>query len=258
MPTSSSQHQWLASLALLLCTSMAPAQEHLDTLEISAGANLSAVSQIDGILMDPRWSPALDLLYRHENLFIDSENGIGIALFRDKPVHIGAMVDYQYGRRTDADSRYRGMGNVSGSIAPAAFIEWEPIRDALDIYANASKAIAGTTGWLYKLELSGGFPLTAAINLYFDITGNASDKNYAQAYYGVNTTQSSASSYRVFSPRGGWSTLNTALGFEYRYSKELALNAQIGQLRYLDSAKTSPLVDAQTSFTTGIFATYRY
>jgi len=255
---SAAQHRRLALILLLLCASAAPAQQQLDILELSAGANLSAVSQIDGVLITPRWSPALDLLYRRDNFFIDSENGIGFALLRDQPLHLGAMLDYQYGRHSEADRRYRGMGDVSGSVAPAVFIEWEPIRDALDIYANASKAVAGTTGWLYKLELSGGLPLTARTNIYFDISSDASDKNYAQAYYGVAAAQATSSGYRTYLPGGGWSTLNAALGFEYRHSKNLALNAQLGQLRYLDKAKSSPLVAADKNFIAGIYITYRY
>ena len=250
--------QLLPIIVLLLCTSIAPAQEKTETLELSAGAMLSAISQLDGVLIAPRWSPALDLLYRRDSLFIDSENGIGFALLREQPIHLGAMLDYQYGRQADADRRYRGMGNVGGSLAPAVFIEWEPIRDALDIYANASKAVAGATGWLYKLELSGGLPLTSATNIYFDISGNASDKNYAQAYYGVTDAQATSSGYRQFTPGAGWSTVNALLGFEYRYAKNWALNVQFGQLRYLDKAKSSPLVAADTDFIAGIYTTYRY
>ncbi|MDB6063618.1 MAG: MipA/OmpV family protein [Verrucomicrobiaceae bacterium] len=237
---------------------VAVAQENTTTVEISAGANLSAVSQLDGVLIVPRWSPAVALVYRSDIFLIDSENGIGVALFRDRPVHIGALLDYQYGRRVAAESRYRGLGNIDGALAPAVFIEWEPIRDALDFYAKASKATAGSMGWLYKLEFSGGLPLAQNKSIYVDITANASDGAYAQSYYGVSAEQSAASGYAPYSPRGGWLTLNSAVGYEYRYSQKLALDAQIGQLRYLDSAAQSPLTSGGPYLTAGVFASYRY
>lgn len=254
-----SKKKIISTTALLMAlAALAPAQERRDSLELTAGTNLSAESQIDGILIAPRWSPVLDLQYRHGLFFIDTENGIGFVLRRDEPVHIGSMLDYQYGRHSTADSRYRGMGDVSGSIAPAIFVEWEPIRDAIDIYLNASKAVTGPAGWLSKLEITGGFPLASNKNIYIDIAANAGDSSYAQAYYGVSPAQALTSHNPTYSPHGGLLSLTTSLGYEYRYSKQLALSAQIGQLRYLDSAAQSPLVSTDTYATAGIFATYQY
>ena len=254
-----SQKKILATAALFMTlASLALAQDNREILDLSMGENLSAVSQIDGILIAPRWSPVLDLQYRFDKFFIDSENGIGIVLHHDEPVHFGSMLDYQYGRHSAADSRYRGMGDVGGSIAPAVFVEWEPIRDALDIYLNASKAVAGSSGWLSKLEITGGLPLAPNQNIYIDITANAGDSRYAHAYYGVNPAQALTSGYLAYSPHGGLLDLTTALGYEYRYSSNLSLNAQVGLLRYLDGAAESPLVERTTAFTTGIFATYQY
>jgi len=229
-----------------------------DSFEFSVGENRAVISQIDGVLINPEWSGAIAALYQHDRFFIDTENGIGYRMLNNATLHAGLALDYQYGRHERSDERYRGLGNVSGSIAPAVFVEWEPIKNAVDIYANASKATSGSSGWLYKVELTAGLPINSVLNFFVDLVGSAADKNYAQSYYGVSYPQSLSSYYPMYSPRGGFLNFTSSIGMQYQHSKNISVSTQIGRYQYLDSAAHSPLVDHPAMLTGGVFATYSY
>lgn len=229
-----------------------------DHFEFSVGENRALISQREGVLINPQWSPVIDAIYRHDGFFIDTENGIGYRVLSDEKLKSGVALDYQYGRREQADSRYRGLGNVNGSVAPAVFVEWEPIKDAVDLYVNASKAVAGSTGWLYKMELTAGLPINSRFNFYIDIATHAGDKNYAQNYYGVSVGQSLSSYYSIYRPSGGFLSMESSAGIQFQYSKNFSISTQAGRSQYLNSAAQSPLVNHRNALIGGIYATYMY
>lgn len=229
-----------------------------DDLEIVIGENDASTSQRDGVLINPQWSPAFSLLYRHDAFFIDTENGVGYRLLDQEKFNFGVALDYQYGRHVHSDSRYRGLDNVNGSVAPAAFIEWEPIKNAIDVYANASKAVSGSNGWLYKIELTTGLPINPVVSFYINAAAHAGDKNYSKTYYGVSSSQSLTSYYPAYAPSGGWISADYSAGAQFTCSKNFSFSMQAGFSQYLDSVAHSPLVNHRRTTIGGIYATYSY
>ncbi len=168
---------------------------------------------------------------------------------------MGPTMTYQYGREAAADRRYSGLGDVNASLAPSFFAEWQPLGNALDIYARGGKSIDGSRGWNYLLEMTAGFPLASSLDGFVDVLGMGGDTKFTQAFYGVSAPQSVRSGYSMYTPGAGLFDITTTLGVECKY---WVITTSAGILRYTRTAAESPLLERSVYTTGNLFITYRF
>lgn len=104
-------------LAWLGCAifSAVNAEEFKDTAKFEATYGLSRTNQslINGVLINYKTAPALNLGYENTRWFASIQNGVGAWLVRDEQLKSGLSINYMMGRNESAEKRYAGIGNVA-------------------------------------------------------------------------------------------------------------------------------------------------
>lgn len=236
---------------------VATADPSAETLEISVGENYGIMTMLNGLLIEPRWNPYLDVEYQRGNVFASTQTGVGYKLINAPRFTGGFAMNYQNGRNTSSDSRYRGMGNVPAELAPSLFTEWKPLGDALDVYVEAGQSIGRNPSLYGTLEITAGFPITADVNGFIDLLGMGGSARYEQTFYGVTALQSERTNYPVYRPAGGVTQVTATTGIVYSYSSNWSVTVDVGARRYVGGAAESPLTSPTPRAVANIVMTYR-
>lgn len=93
------------------------AEEFKDTAKFEATHRLSRTNQslINGVLINYKTAPSLNLVHDNARWFASIQNDVGTCLVRDEQLKSGLSIHYMMGRNKSADKRYAGMGDVAGS-----------------------------------------------------------------------------------------------------------------------------------------------
>src|SRR6266404_2986848 len=172
-------------------------------LDLTLGVAYTTDAKFRGVLVQPKWQPAVEIDYERGPLFASTDHGIGLKVGEDGTFAAGLGANYQSGRSEKEDHRYRGLGNVAGSIEAHAFFEWLPLGPALTLYGDAGSALSGARGTLYSAGVRLGFPLLPKLSGFFDSSFTGANERYVRAFYGVSAEQAVASGYEAYTPRAG-------------------------------------------------------
>jgi len=211
-------------------------------LEISFGAAYTADPRFYGVLIRPKWQPALEAEYSRNSYFASTENGIGYKLANRQDLKAGIAINYQSGRKEDSDPRYKGLGSVPGAAEAYAYFEWLPWGPALTLYGNLGRALAHTRGSSYTGGARLGVPLQSGLSGFVDISMAGGDKRYVQAFFGVSPEQSLQSGYPAHVAHAGPYQGSIVFGISREIQPKWSLIAGAGAMRYFGSVAASPLV----------------
>jgi outer membrane scaffolding protein for murein synthesis (MipA/OmpV family) len=230
-----------------------------DKFEVTAGMTRSSQSLLRGVLVTFKNDPALNVNYETAKGFASMQNGVGVWLVRDELLKAGLSVNYMMGRQEKADIRYAGMGNVAGSAMSYAWVEWQPIKDAITLYGNTGNSWRSGSGTLAQWGATIGFPLTNQVNGFFDVSRYWANQRYVQQYYGVTQSQAQTSHYAAFNARmSGNLYANTQLGISIELERNMDLIASYGRSTASALLMESPLVNQKTQTLSALMLSRRF
>jgi len=239
------QAWFVASLSVLIAThSVADTSQQPDKFEATYGFTRTNQSLINGVLINYKNDPTLNVLYENATGFASIQNGVGVWLVRQDQVKSGVSLNYMMGRKASADARYTGMGNVAGSGMAYVWGEWQPIKEAVTLYANYGNALRESQGALGQWGLTLGLPLMPSVNVFADMSRSWANQAYIQTYYGVSAGQASRSGYTQFaSGSSGVLYSNRQVGLLIEASKDIDVIVGYGKSSASALLMHSPLLD---------------
>jgi len=239
-------------LAMCLLSGTVPARaddsaaKNRATLEISFGAAYSADPRVYGVLIRPRWQPALEAEYLHDSYFVSTEHGIGYRIASREDLTAGIAINYQSGRTERNDARYQGLGSLPGAAEAYAYVEWLPFGPALALHGDLGRALSHTRGSLYTGGARLGVPVRSGFSAFVDLSAAGGNKRYVQSFYGVSTDQSLRSGYAAYVVRPGPYEISIVIGASYDAGPKWTLIAGAGAMHYFGSVAASPVIDRRS------------
>jgi outer membrane scaffolding protein for murein synthesis (MipA/OmpV family) len=214
-----------------------------NTLDVTLGWSQSNMSITNGLLIQTQLLPTLNVNAENNKGFLSVQNGAGLWLHKMDQLKVGASINYMLGRYAKFDSRYIPLGDVSGAFDAYAWLEWQPIKDAVTAYGNFARTTDASFRSFGQVGLTLGVPVVGPLNAFLDINFNYANQNYLQKYYGVDTRQALLSArlpYLV--SQGGLINGAGLLGLDLMLGKESDLIIGAGQLKYSKRMSSSPLI----------------
>jgi len=250
---------WPRSLALgwCLCAMGVAAQSNpfaglfgAGALEITYGLNQSNLSLWRGVVIDTKLEPTLDFKLETNRGFVSLQNGVGFWLSHSAALKSGVSLNYMLGRHQSTDVHYQGLGDKSGSVDVYAFAEWQPILDAVTLYANAASTPAPMQREFLQAGVTLGIPMFNLWNAFVDFNQTWGNAPYWQTYYGVSAQQQATSMKAVFMPTSGGALYQSkTLGGVYSVNKSTDLILGLGALEASQSLMQSPVMGARVQHT---------
>lgn len=241
--------------------SVAHAEEYKDTAKFEATYGLSRTNQslINGVLINYKTDPTLNLAYENTRWFASIQNGVGAWLVHRDQLKAGASINYMMGRNESSDKRYTGMGNVAGAAMAYMWGEWQPIKDAVTLYANYGNSLSDADAALGQWGMTLGLPVANKVNVFLDHSRSWGSRQYIQKYYGVTASQSMTSGYREFMPSGSASLYrNTQIGLVIEAGKNTDVIVGYGRSTASSSLMNSQMLQKQSQPITTIVLNQRF
>jgi outer membrane scaffolding protein for murein synthesis (MipA/OmpV family) len=227
--------------------------------EASYGFTRTNQSLIKGVLIRYQTDPSLNMVYENSRGFASIQNSAGFWLLRNEQLKTGISANYMLGRNSTADSRYVGMGNVPGSPTAYVWAEWQPLKDAITLYANHGRSLSDFDASLGQWGFTLGLPVTRRLNFFVDHSRSWGSRQYIRQYYGVTASQSLTSGYREFAPKqGGLLYKNTQIGLALEAHKNIDLILGYGMSSASNGLMRSQLMDQRVQPITTFILNQRF
>ena len=203
--------------------------------------------------------PFIDIKYK-KIFFLNYREGLGINILHAPNFRIGAAFNF-YGSRNEDDSRHlQGLQDIDvgldagvfGSISFGRFFTKLKLRQ--DISNNhKGQLLSGRLG--YKVTLS------RKLMANFNIRTNYANDNYMKTYFGITTSQSSASGFKEFNANSGFKDVGVGTSLIYPFNKYWSFITIANYTRLINDAAKSPLVEnagSKNQFLLGLGVAYRF
>ena len=248
-----------AMCVVISANSCADAPPPPDKFEASYGFTRTNQSLINGVLIHTKNDPTLNVAYENATGFASIQNGVGVWLVRETQVKSGVSLNYMMGRKASADARYTGMGNVAGSGMAYVWGEWQPVQDAITLYANYGNALRESQGALAQWGLTLGLPSMSGVNVFADVSRSWANQHYLQTYYGVGASQANLSGYSPFAATSsGVLYSNRQVGLLIEASKDVDVIVGYGKSSASALLMHSPLLDRQVQALSTVVLNQRF
>ena len=218
--------------------------------ELTYGLNQSNLSLLRGVVIDTKLEPTLDLKLETEQGFFSLQNGLGWWLNHEPALKSGVSINYMLGRHEGTDRHYQGAGDRSGSFDFFAFAEWQPVLEAVTLYANVASTPGLDAKAFAQAGMTLGLPLFNPWNAFVDLNVTWGNLSYWKNFYGVPAQSSTASMKGVFNPtQGGVLYQSKTVGGVYSLDKSIDLILGVGTLEASENLMQSSLMGSRVQHT---------
>jgi len=190
------------------------------------------------------------------------KDGLDFEFFQTENFRTGPVADLRWGFGTPHERGLKEIGatGIDLSAEVGAFAEYWP-ADYLRTRIAARNAVYGAEGWI--LDLSSDFVWRPDAQWTFTAGPRLSlaDKDYMNAYYGVDAQQAQTSHLPLYEASGGIRSYGAGFFAQYRWSEQFSTMASVEYERLAGSAEDSPLIGDNGSldqFTFAIGAKYSF
>jgi outer membrane scaffolding protein for murein synthesis (MipA/OmpV family) len=219
-------------------------------IELTYGLNQSNLSLLRGVVIDTKLEPTLDVKLETDQGFFSLQNGLGWWLHHEPALKSGVSLNYMLGRHQSTDRHYQGLGDRSGSFDLFAFAEWQPVLDAVTLYANAASTPGLDAKAFAQAGATLGLPLFNPWNAFVDLNVTWGNLSYWQNFYGVPARSSTASMKGTFNPtQGGVLYQSKTVGGVYSLDRSIDLIVGVGTLEASENLMQSPLMGSRVQHT---------
>jgi MipA family protein len=206
-----------------------------------------------------RGLPFIDIKYK-KILFLNFREGLGINILHAPNFRVGTALNF-YGSRDVDDSTYlQGFQNIDAGLDAGIFgsISFGKFSTKLKLRQDISNNHDG-------LLVSGrlGYKVTFSRKLManFNIKTNYANESYMKTYFGVTTSQASASGFKEFNASSGIKDVGAGTSLIYPFNKYWSFITIANYTRLLNDAAKSPLVEnagSKNQFLLGFGVAYRF
>ena len=212
-------------------------------IDVTLGWSQSNLSITKGVLIEAQFLPTFNANVENQLGFLSVQNGAGLWLYKSPAVKVGASVNYMLGRFERFDRRYTGLGDVAGSFDAYTWVEWQPIKDAVTVYANYARTLGASYRSYAQIGFTLGAPIKDDINFFADMNFNYANQTYVQKYYGIDAHQATVSARTPYTAsQGGMLNDANLVGLDFVMGRDRDLILGIGQLKYSHALSTTPLI----------------
>ena len=206
--------------------------------------------------------PEIEVHYR-DRFFASQREGIGYNLLPTGPLKVGPVINFAFPRNeSDQRAALSGLGNIAFTVEAGGFLRYDFGRYAqtrLEVRQGAN----GHKGAVVDAGLDLSAPPLLNDRLFLTVGPRASfyDHAYAQAYFGVTQTQSTASGYGTFAPGSG-ASYGVGGAAVLSITRRLSLTAFGDYRRLAGDIANAPLVigrfGSRDQFTVGAALAWRF
>lgn len=158
----------------------------------------------------------------------------------------------------------KGMGEVKGNASALLSAGYSPLPGLsltvssdipLSNRENGANVHFGASGQVYGRSDAQGVQKDSVT-----IAGQLAwgERKYVQTMYGVTATQAANTSFKQYTPKGGFYEAQATVNWEHRIDARWGVNTLIGVESRLGDAAKSPIVQRKTSPIGAVYVTYRY
>jgi len=226
-------------------------------LDLSVGAVRGTQSYFKGLLLRSRTDPLVVIDAAKGRWIASTVNGVGYLLADDPVFSLGVSANYMLGRQESHEPRYKGLGNVAGTVGAYGFFEWRPVKEAVTVYGNVLRSARSQSGTLATLGATLALPVTPRLSGFVDVYANWADQRYTQTYYGVDTAQAASAAYPAYAAKSGLLSTTPSVGVNYNVDKHWDVIAYVGRTRLSSGAAASPLVQHPSQSVAAVFVKYQ-
>jgi MipA family protein len=201
--------------------------------------------------------PVLDYQWAN-GWFAGVTNGVGYNFSASPELQYGVRVTADIGRKESSTSALHGMGDVDPRAEGGAFFNY---RLAQGIFLTSSlrygsgshaKGLVADLGAAYLTEIRPRWHLAAGAGL------TLANAHHMQSFFGVDSSQATASGYAVHTVGGGARDVHANLALAYAIDDRTSVALALSASSLLGDAKTSPLARQRTTTTEGLAFTYAF
>ncbi len=197
--------------------------------------------------------PYVDITYK-DRFFLNVQRGLGAYLYESDEddsrlidsFSLGMAIGYDGGRDKDDfedHTNLKGLGDLDGSPEAKLFIEAEIAMLEAELEFGHGLNSDGHDGWYVEAGLMLDDMVTEDLYLGVGPSVRFSNENYQQAYFGVTSTQASATGLSQYSPGGGIESVAFEMQAKYFLTESWSVIAKGGYHHLVGDAADSPFVD---------------
>ena len=217
-----------------------------------AGGGVAQVPRYEGSnLSHEVLVPLLDA--SNGGFFVGTLRGIGYQFVNEHDLKVGVNIGGSPGRKESADPYLQGTGDIARTGEAGIFLHLRSDHSFM-----SSKVSAGTHG--AHADLSGGFDFRTDVTdtLRIGAVVSWADAKYMQTYFGVSPDQSASSGFAAYDAAGSIQNYGLLTGWSHIFNRYWIGNLSFSSKRLSASARTSPLVQNDTSNRASIIALYLF
>ncbi|QDL55355.1 MipA/OmpV family protein [Rhodoferax aquaticus] len=198
--------------------------------------------------------------YRWANgVYVGGRDGLlGVQMSATQQLQLGLAIGMDTGRKESDSSYLAGMGDIAAkgtlnAYAKLALSEQWGLSSSVQLGAGS----AGKGG-LLNLGASYSIPVAPSTHLSLNAGATLANADYMQDYFGVNSTQASASGYKSYTPSAGLRDVSVGLGLHHQFDRNWMLIGGLTSTSLSNAAKDSPLVRKSTSQNAFVAVAYSF
>lgn len=245
----------LAASALLLGSLGASGAAHAadgDHIIIGLGAaNLPGYKGSDRRITNA--VPLVDV--QKGRFFAKSNAGLGLNLYQNSHVAIGAGINWMKGYR--AEDAPAGFGGVKDALGGRVFVATR-LGDAIVTFSFTQALTEKERGLQMDTQVAHPWRATERLTLAPSLAVSAGNAKYMNSYFGVDGARSARSGLSQYSLKGGVKEVTLGIRASYKLTGRWAIVGGVAAGQLLGDAADSPIVKRKSD-TTGILGlTYAF
>lgn len=179
----------------------------------------------------------------------------------------GPMVSYDGGRDDGVENgRVKLLPKVKSTIEAGGFgkVNFKNLAlegDSLSFGIEFAKAFAGHKGYTFSLQTAYGMQFNRALFMSIDGKMSMNDKNYMNAYFGVDPVGAITTGLPTYAASAGISKAELGLNARYAFTPNWGLTGRAAYGRLVGEAAKSPIVlqeGSKNQFSVGLGVLYRF
>ena len=183
-------------------------------------------------------------------------SGIGLKAYERGPFELDVKVGYDLGRSEDDSDDLRGLGDIdaAATIGGRASLNYGPAT----FFVSVDQMIGGSDGLVGKAGVEFTQPVTETIILGAGASATLADKNYMDAYFGIDAGQAARSGHQTYKAGAGVKSIDLSVSATYLINEDWILRGEQTLGILVGDAADSPVVKQTLQSSSLLTLGYRF
>lgn len=183
-------------------------------------------------------------------------SGIGLKAYERGPFELDVKVGYDLGRSEDDSDDLRGLGDIdaAATVGGRASLNYGPAT----FFVSVDQMIGGSDGLVGKAGVEFTQPVTETIILGAGASATLADKNYMDAYFGIDAGQAARSGHQTYKAGAGVKSIDLSVSATYLINENWILRGEQTLGILVGDAADSPVVKQTLQSSSLLTLGYRF